>query len=289
MAAPGRFVTQIMRDQLPAGFALRGARVLDFGCGAGRLLRHVIEDVGEDGELHGVDIDRPSIEWLQANASPPLHVATCGELPSLMALAAAGPQARALDLACCEGWFAHRLLDWGAHEVIGVDIREQSVRRAELVRDYLGIDAQRLRFETGDVLALRPEDLGTFDVVLCLGLIYHVEHPMGVLRLARALTRDLCVIESQTARVETPALFGFGSRETFEATDAVIAIHREADQATNPLASPSGALSFCPNPVALRLMATAAGFGEISPAVLGPGHDPDFHTGDRAVLFARPG
>jgi SAM-dependent methyltransferase len=79
----GRFITQVMRDQLPAGFALRGARVLDFGCGAGRLLRHVIEDVGEDGELHGVDIDRPSIEWLQANASPPLHVATCGGLASL--------------------------------------------------------------------------------------------------------------------------------------------------------------------------------------------------------------
>jgi 2-polyprenyl-3-methyl-5-hydroxy-6-metoxy-1,4-benzoquinol methylase len=205
------------------------------------------------------------------------------------ALTAAGPQARALDLACCEGWFAHRLLDWGAHEVIGVDIREQSVRRAELVRDYLGIDAQRLRFRTGDVLALTAEELGTFDVVLCLGLIYHVEHPMGVLRLARALTRDLCVIESQTARVETPALFGFGSRETFEATDAVIAIHHEADQAINPLASHGGALSFCPNPVALRLMATAAGFAEISAAVLGPGHDPDFHTGDRAVLFARPG
>lgn len=205
------------------------------------------------------------------------------------ALAAAGPSARALDLACCEGWFAHRLLDWGAHEVVGVDVREQSVRRAELVRDFLGIDAGRLTFQAADVLDLDAATLGGFDVVLCLGLIYHVEHPMGVLRLARKLTRGLCVIESQTARAETPALFGFGARDAFEATDAIIAVHHEVDQPTNPLASYGGALSFCPNPAALRMMTAAAGFGEIRRAEPRDGHDPDYHTGDRAVLFARPG
>jgi SAM-dependent methyltransferase len=79
----GRFLAHVIRGQLPAGTSLRGARVLDFGCGAGRVLRHLVEDVGTDGELHGVDIDRPSIEWLQSNASPPLHVGACGEEPSL--------------------------------------------------------------------------------------------------------------------------------------------------------------------------------------------------------------
>lgn len=204
-------------------------------------------------------------------------------------LAAAGPAPCALDLACCEGWFAHRLLDWGAGEVLGIDVREQSVRRAELVRDHLGIDAGRLRFRTADVLGLTARELGRFDVVLCLGLVYHVEHPMGVLRLARELTRGLCVIESQTARVETPALFGFGSRSAFEATDAVIAVHRESDQATNQLASYGGALSFCPNAAALRLMTVTAGFADVRRADPGPGHDPDFHSGDRALLFARRG
>ena len=36
-----------------------GARVLDFGCGAGRLLRHFVGDA-EDGEFWGCDIDVPS-------------------------------------------------------------------------------------------------------------------------------------------------------------------------------------------------------------------------------------
>ena len=211
------------------------------------------------------------------------------ERPVREALAAAGPAPRALDLACCEGWFSQLLLDWGAQEVLGVDVRAQSVRRAELVRDYLGIDSDRLAFRTADVLALSPEGLGEFDVVLCLGLVYHVEHPMGVLRLARALTRRLCVIESQTARVETPALFGFTARQAFESTEAVLAVHREGDQDTNQLASFGGSLSFCPNPAALRLMTSEAGFGEVHRAEPEPEHDPDFHTGDRMVLFARPG
>lgn len=52
------------------------------------------------------------------------------------ALAAAGPHARALDLGCNEGLFCHRLLEWGAASVVGVDTREPNIRRATLVRDH---------------------------------------------------------------------------------------------------------------------------------------------------------
>jgi tRNA (mo5U34)-methyltransferase len=211
------------------------------------------------------------------------------EGPVREALQAAGPGARALDLACCEGWFSQRLVEWGAGEVIGIDVREQSVRRARLVSDHLGYDRERLSFRVADVHSLSADELGTFDVVLCLGLIYHLENPMGALRLARSLTRGLCAIESQTARAETPVLFGFSSRQAFEATNAVLAVHLEPDQATNQLASAGGSLSFCPNPSALGLMVSTAGFGHVTRAEPGPEHDPDFHTGDRTVLLARPG
>lgn len=210
------------------------------------------------------------------------------EGPVREALAAAGPDARALDLACCEGWFSHQLLEWGAGSVLGVDIREQSIRRAELVRDHLGVPSDRLDFRAADVLTLDPAELGRFDVVLCLGLIYHVEHPMGVLRLGRELTSGLFAVETQTARVETPALFGFGSRGAFEATDAVMAVHLETDQDSNALASYGGVVSFCPNPNALSLMMHAAGWSAVERLQPGPGDDPDFFNGDRAVMTARP-
>ena len=60
-------------DLLPDDWDFRGKRVLDFGCGAGRTLRHFLDEA-ESAEIWGADIDPPSIDWLQANLCPPLHV-----------------------------------------------------------------------------------------------------------------------------------------------------------------------------------------------------------------------
>jgi len=57
-------------------------RALDFGCGAGRVLRHFLP-IADRNELHGCDIDAPSIEWLGANFSPPLQVFVNEETPPL--------------------------------------------------------------------------------------------------------------------------------------------------------------------------------------------------------------
>src|SRR5262245_64933055 len=60
--------------------------------------------------------------------------------PIRAALGRAGAGATALDLACCEGYFTHLLLEWGAHDVVGVDVRATNIRRAELIRDHRGVD-----------------------------------------------------------------------------------------------------------------------------------------------------
>lgn len=57
-------------------------RVLDFGCGAGKLLRHFLEEA-ERTEFIGCDIHEPSIEWLRENFSPPLNLFVCEETPGL--------------------------------------------------------------------------------------------------------------------------------------------------------------------------------------------------------------
>jgi SAM-dependent methyltransferase len=59
-----------------------GKRVLDFGCGAGKLLRHFLPEA-ERTEFIGCDIDEPSIDWLRENLSPPLQVFVCQEEPGL--------------------------------------------------------------------------------------------------------------------------------------------------------------------------------------------------------------
>jgi SAM-dependent methyltransferase len=68
----GIFLRSFIEDALPSDWTWTGRRVLDFGCGAGRVLRHFASEAA-DGEFWGCDIDGPSIEWLRRNLCPPLH------------------------------------------------------------------------------------------------------------------------------------------------------------------------------------------------------------------------
>ena len=67
---------------LPDDWSFDGKRVLDFGSGAGRTLRHFLAEA-EAGEFWGADIDAPSVEWLQENLCPPLHAWRCAPGPPL--------------------------------------------------------------------------------------------------------------------------------------------------------------------------------------------------------------
>jgi hypothetical protein len=235
-------------------------------------------------------------EWPLGPHTPPvLHP----ELPSvhatrrelmeeavIAALRAAGPGARALDLACNEGWWCHRLLEWGAAEVVGIDIREQNVRRAELLRDQLGVPRERMRVRRGDVYEITPEELGTFDVVLLLGLVYHVEDPIGAMRRAAALTRRLCVVESQLTRQADPIEFGYGTTGTLLTSPAGFAMLVEPDRETNALAAQVGLASLIPNRAALELGARVAGFRRVDATVPRHDHNPQYRGGDRAVILA---
>lgn len=202
------------------------------------------------------------------------------------ALAAAGPGARALDLGCNEGMFSHRLLEWGAANVVGVDSRAANIHRASLLRDHFGIAAEQLRFEQDDVLELSPETYGEFDVVLCLGLIYHMERPLEAIRVARRLTRSLCVIESQLTRQNAPILRGDGIPGVYSESPASFAAWVEADSAGNRLSSMSGVMSLVPNLAALEQMPLWAGFERVDLLAAAPDHDRQYVRNDRAIVAA---
>lgn len=57
---------------LPEGWSFERKRVLDFGSGAGRTLRHFAQEA-EIAEFWGCDIDGPSIAWMHENLCPPFH------------------------------------------------------------------------------------------------------------------------------------------------------------------------------------------------------------------------
>ena len=67
---------------LPDRWSFEGKRILDFGSGAGRTLRHFAAEA-ETAEFWGCDIDGPSIEWMQSNLCPPFHARQTISVPPL--------------------------------------------------------------------------------------------------------------------------------------------------------------------------------------------------------------
>jgi SAM-dependent methyltransferase len=203
------------------------------------------------------------------------------------ALATAGPGACVLDLGCNEGLFAHLARAWGAGRVVGCDIRDDNIRRATAVRDHYGISAAELEFLCVDALSLDPA-LGQFDVVLALGLIYHVEDPVGALRVARRMLAPggLCVVESQLTRHREPIVHGWGSSTELQETRASFAVKFE-DEPGNLLASASGVLSLIPNAAAVEIAMQVAGLSDLRWLKANPDHDEQYVIGDRGIIVGQ--
>jgi SAM-dependent methyltransferase len=82
--ASGREHVERMRQILAAhDFEIPAkSRILDFGCGAGRMIRW-LEREAEQGETWGCDISGDHIHWAQQNLRPPFRFFTCTSLPTL--------------------------------------------------------------------------------------------------------------------------------------------------------------------------------------------------------------
>lgn len=109
-----------------------------------------------------------------------------------------------IDVACHEGFYGARLAQRGCRAVLGVDAREENLEGAWLMRNALRLP--NLRFQSADVTTMDPAGTGMFDIVLMLGLLYHLEDPVGALRLARALCRRVALIETQIAPAQAGSM-----------------------------------------------------------------------------------
>lgn len=101
----------------------------------------------------------------------------------------------AVDLACHQGWFALHLARRGFGRVLGVDARAAHTQDARLMARVQGVENVDLACH--DLEEAHAADIGAHDVTLMLGLLYHLENPVRALRLARAITRRVLVVETQ--------------------------------------------------------------------------------------------
>lgn len=126
---------------------------------------------------------------------------------------------RVLDLGCGEGLYAVEFAQQGA-AALGVEGRAANFAKAEFARAALGLD--RLSFVQGDVRDVTLERFGPFDVVLCSGLLYHLDAPavFEVLAQLRRLCTGVLIIDTRIA------LSG-DRRETWQGREYLGATYRE--------------------------------------------------------------
>lgn len=111
---------------------------------------------------------------------------------------------RVLDLGCNAGFWSLKALDAGADFVLGVDGRQMHIDQANLVMGAKGIDSSRFHFEPANVFEWDPNE--RFDVVLCLGLLYHVARPVELLERCSRLNTDLLVLDTTLSYLPGSAL-----------------------------------------------------------------------------------
>lgn len=109
---------------------------------------------------------------------------------------------RVLDLACAHGAYSIELATRGA-EVLGIEGRAEWLDVAR--RAKASASLSNVAFVQDDVRNLSKEKYGEFDIVLCLGLLYHLDAPdvFAFVNSVAEVCRNLAVIE--THFVQTPA------------------------------------------------------------------------------------
>jgi len=166
---------------------------------------------------------------------------------------------RAIDLACHEGFFSAHLAKLGVAEIIGIDARQSHVDDAMLMARALGNSA--FTGHCADLFDIGPERWGSFDIVLNLGLIYHLENPVGALRISRALTRRVCLVETQVA----PNLSGpldWGHYEFVKPMQGSFAVIDETEETHGPEMSTAG-ICLAPSVEALLWIMRKVGFDRV--------------------------
>jgi tRNA (mo5U34)-methyltransferase len=152
-----------------------------------------------------------------------------------------------LDVGAWDGFFSFEAERRGAARVLATDSycwdgsHDWGGKRGFLLaREAL---ASQVEDQEVDVLELAPEKVGMFDVVLFLGVLYHMRHPLLALERVASVTRGMVVVETVVDMLGTrrPAAAFYPGEEL-------------ANDATN---------WFGPNPAAVVAMLKVAGFKRV--------------------------
>jgi tRNA (mo5U34)-methyltransferase len=99
-----------------------------------------------------------------------------------------------LDIGAYDGYFSFEAERRGASRVLAYDHLPPDQSGFNVARKFLNSKVEHL---VGSVYDLTPEKVGTFDIVLFLGVIYHLRSPLLALERIHSVCNSSLYLESQ--------------------------------------------------------------------------------------------
>lgn len=173
---------------------------------------------------------------------------------------------RALDIGCSDGYFSFELEHRGA-DVTAMDFVESTATGFATAAEILG---SRVQYRVDNVYNLSPEAYGSFDLVLFLGVLYHLRDPLAALDAIRSAMKPGAELYVATFLIDEHICLPNGNVTTLDELNAVLG--------DIPLwqAYPGGSLNgdftncFAPNMRALHVALEEAEF-KIETSIAQPG------------------
>jgi tRNA (mo5U34)-methyltransferase len=143
---------------------------------------------------------------LQGVATAPEHF--LGDFPRLKwtRFAAALPAdlsgRSVLDIGCNAGFYSLEMKRRGAARVLGIDHDPGYLAQARFAAGVEGLDIEYRQLSVYDVGALGDR----FDIVLCLGVLYHLRHPLLALDLIHEHVADHLLVFQSLQRADPAVL-----------------------------------------------------------------------------------
>jgi tRNA (mo5U34)-methyltransferase len=160
-----------------------------------------------------------------------------------------------LDIGCNGGFYSIEMKKRGAERVLGIDFDDDYLAQARFAAEVTGLDIEFRKLSVYEVGALRER----FDVVIFMGVLYHLRHPLLALDLIHEhVAKDLLLFQSMQRGAKTvePVTDNY----TFWETDQFdkpgypkmhFIEHRYADDPTN---------WWAPNAACVEAMLRSSGF-----------------------------
>jgi SAM-dependent methyltransferase len=104
---------------------------------------------------------------------------------------------RVLDLGCNAGFWSLRAIEAGCDFVLGIDGRQMHIDQAQFVFEVKEIDRDRYSFVRANIFDYDYAAAGPFDIVLCFGLLYHVNKPVSLFEAISQANTDLLLIDTR--------------------------------------------------------------------------------------------